>query len=72
MGKRLCIYASDVELITGRSNRQSLEILRKIKLEKGKETHQVISYCEFAEYMGLKPEAVLKTINKVPLVLEEE
>jgi len=72
MRQRICIYADDVERITGKSNRYCRDLLKKVKEHNGKESHQPISYCEFAEYAGLKPEAVFKAINNVPVLDEEE
>jgi len=69
--QRICVYPSDVALLFGRSDRYGRELLRKLRETIGKEPRQPISYCEFAEYVGLKPEAVFKAINNVP-VLEEE
>ncbi len=72
MSQRISIYPSDVELILGRSNRHCREILQKIREQLQKESHQSISFCEFADYMGLKREAVFNAINKLPVLMEEE
>ncbi|MAY22034.1 MAG: hypothetical protein CMC74_04580 [Flavobacteriaceae bacterium] len=55
-----------------RSNRHCREILQKIREQLQKESHQSISFCEFADYMGLKREAVFNAINKLPVLMEEE
>jgi len=56
---RLCIYPKDVQRITGKTERYSRMLLKKIKLHFNKEDHQVITIEEFSKYMGLKKEDVL-------------
>lgn len=56
---RLCIYPKDVQRITGKTERYSRMLLKKIKLHFNKEDHQVITIEEFSVYMGLKKEDVL-------------
>jgi ribosomal silencing factor RsfS len=51
--KRVCIYPKDVQWITGKSERQSRDIVAKIKKHYKKEKHQSLSIEEFCEYMGL-------------------
>lgn len=52
---RLCIYTKDVQLITGKGERQSREIIKQIKLLKNKTKHQVVTIQELSEYLGLNP-----------------
>lgn len=44
--------------ITGKSERHSRELLKKIKTHLGKENHQYISIQDFCTYMGLRMEEV--------------
>jgi hypothetical protein len=60
--KRLCIYPKDVQLITGKTERYSRMLLKKIKEHLKKEEHQVITIAEFCLYMGLNKEDVLAMI----------
>jgi hypothetical protein len=52
------IYPKDVMRITGKSERHSRELLKKIKTHLGKENHQYISIQDFCTYMGLRMEEV--------------
>jgi hypothetical protein len=51
--KRIVIYPKDIMVITGRSERYSREILKKIRSRYEKEKHQVVSIDEFCTYMGI-------------------
>ncbi|NHM01531.1 hypothetical protein [Flavobacterium difficile] len=61
--KRICIYTSDVMLITGKSERQARNIINDIKAYFRKEKHQFITIKEYCEYSGLKVEDVLGYIK---------
>lgn len=52
--QRLVIYASDISLITGKSHRQALRLLKVIHDALGKQKHQPVTIREFAAYMGLE------------------
>jgi hypothetical protein len=52
--KRVAIYPKDVMQITGKSERYSREILKKIKELHNKEKHQLVSLQEFSDFIGLK------------------
>lgn len=51
---RICIYPKDIQVITGKSERQSRNIIAKIRKVQNKEKHQSVTVDEFCEYMGLK------------------
>jgi hypothetical protein len=51
---RICIYPKDIQLITGKSERQARNIISQIKLKYNKEKHQAVTLGEFCHYMGLK------------------
>ena len=59
---RLCIYPKDIQRITGKSDRYSRELLRKIRLHLRKQDHQLVTVEEFSTYMGLSLEAVQQFI----------
>jgi len=56
--KRLCIYPKDIMRITGRSERYSRLLFKKIKDHFGKEKHQVVTFKEFPEYTGIEEDIV--------------
>ena len=60
---RSCIYPKDVQRITGKSERYSRKLLKKIKAGLKKGEHQFISIDEFAQYVGLDP-VLVKTYIK--------
>ena len=49
--------------ITGKSERYSREIIRKIKSIHNKQKHQLVSLQEFCDFMGLKIEEVTPTVK---------
>jgi len=59
---RLCIYPKDIQRITGKSDRYSRELLRKIRLHLQKQEHQLVTVEEFSTYMGLSFDAVQQFI----------
>lgn len=56
--KRVVIYAKDIQIITGRSQRYSNSLLIKIRNHFQKEAHQYVTLDEFSEFSGIP-------INKV-------
>ena len=60
---RLCIYPTDIQIITGRSDRYGRNLIKKIKDYFKKEQHQVVSIEEFCQYMGLQQEIVAKQLR---------
>lgn len=61
---RVCITTSDIQILTGKSERQSRNILRDIKLLLKKEKHQVVTFEELAKYLGIDRELVINVIKK--------
>lgn len=53
---RIVIYPKDVQIITGKSYRQSLRILQKLKIKLRKDPHQYITFEEYNKYYGIKYE----------------
>jgi hypothetical protein len=56
--KRICIYPKDIQRITGKSYRQSLRMLKTIKISFQKKNNELLTIIEFCEYTGLKIEDV--------------
>jgi len=51
--KRICIYPKDIQLITGKSYRQSLRIAQEIKSALNKDKEELITVSDFSEYTGI-------------------
>ncbi|RIW12178.1 hypothetical protein D0X99_19675 [Algoriphagus lacus] len=51
--KRCVIYAKDIQRITGRSQRYSHEVIRKIRQMTEKEKGQFVTIGEFSEFSGI-------------------
>lgn len=60
--KRVVIYPKDIMIITGKSERYSRYLIKRIKDYFKKEDHQVVSIEEFCTYMGLDQELVETSI----------
>jgi len=60
--KRICIYAKDIQLITGRTERYGNKLLVKIKRHLKKESHHMVTINEFCDYTGLPLNEVMKNI----------
>lgn len=60
---RLCIYPKDIQLLTGKSERYSRDLIHKIKKHFNKEEHQLVTFQEFCTYMGIPFELVQEVIR---------
>lgn len=56
--KRVCIYPKDIQRITGKSYRQSIRMLQKIRKDLNKLKNELVSIEEFCQYTSLKYELV--------------
>jgi hypothetical protein len=56
--KRVVIYPKDIMLLTGKSERYSRDILKKIKSHFNKLEYQCVTVSEFCIYMGLNEELI--------------
>lgn len=63
MKKRICIYAKDIQHITGRSERYAYRILAEIRKMKNKEKRHFVTVREFAEFVGIDQEDIYKIID---------
>lgn len=61
--KRICIYPKDVQKVTGKSERYSREILKKVKRHYNKPEHQFLTAEEFCSYVGIPIESMEKFLN---------
>ncbi len=55
---RVCIYPKDIQLITGKSYRQSIRLMQKIKKELNKLENEFLTIDEFCTYTGIRYEQV--------------
>lgn len=60
---RICIYPKDIQIITGKSERQCRNIINSIKILNNKQKHQLVTIEEFCNYTGLD-------FNKIILLLK--
>ncbi len=60
--KRLCIYPKDIQRVTGKSYRQSIRLLQKIRKDLHKLENEFVSIDEFCQYTSLKYEQVMTLI----------
>lgn len=60
---RICIYPKDIQLITGKSERYSRDLIMKIKSSLNKPEHQFLTVQEFCTYMGIPYESVREAIR---------
>ncbi|WP_304343217.1 hypothetical protein [Chryseobacterium koreense] len=60
---RICIYPKDIQLITGKSERYSRDLILKIKSSLNKPEHQFLTVLEFCTYMGIPYESVREIIR---------
>ena len=60
--KRLCIYPKDIQRITGKSYRQSIRLLQRIRKDLNKLENEFVSIEEFCIYTSLKQEQVMTLI----------
>ena len=60
---RICIYPKDVQLITGKSERYSRDLILKIKTSLNKPAHQFLTVHEFCTYMGIPYESIRELIH---------
>ncbi len=56
--KRICIYPKDIQLITGKSYRQSARLAQKIKKELNKTEKDFLTVEEFCNYTGIPLEQI--------------
>lgn len=59
---RLCIYPKDIQRITGKSYRQSIRLMQKIKADLNKSQNEFLTIDEFCNYTGIKYEQVVQFI----------
>ena len=61
--KRICIFTQDIQLITGKSDRNCRKILSDIKKSLNKEKHQLVTIEEICNYLGIEKSSVMDLIK---------
>lgn len=61
--KRIIIYPKDIQRITGKSERYARTVLQKIREDKKKDGHQLVTIHEFSEYTGISLNLVEEFID---------
>jgi hypothetical protein len=61
--KRVVIYPKDIMVVTGKSERYSRTLIKRMKLHFKKEEHQCISISELCLYLGLEEEKITGIIK---------
>lgn len=59
---RVCIYPKDIQLITGKSYRQSTRLMQKIRTDLNKKPNEFLTIEEFCSYSGIKYEQLAPLI----------
>jgi siroheme synthase (precorrin-2 oxidase/ferrochelatase) len=60
---RIVIYPKDIMLLTGKSERYSREILKKIKSHFKKEEHQIVTIKELCQYFGIEQNEIYNLLK---------
>jgi len=61
--KRVVIYATDIEMLTGLCTRSVYRLMSKIRVAYGKKPRAFITIDEFCDYTGIGRELVLERIG---------
>jgi hypothetical protein len=61
--QRVVIYPKDIMIVTGRSERYSRGLLKKIKETYNKAKHQPLTIDEFCQYMGFDSTKIANSIK---------
>jgi hypothetical protein len=59
---RLEIYSSDIQTITGKSDRHSRQLIRDMKVYYKKQSHQIVTIREACKYLGINYDEVMKIL----------
>jgi hypothetical protein len=61
--KRVCIYAKDIQNVTGRSERYAYQVIAEIRRIKNKDKNHLVTVREFSEFVGIDQEDIYKLIE---------
>ena len=57
---RICIYAKDIQNITGKKERTARKLLSDLRQKLGKQKNDLVTIQDFCHYTGLQEEHVTK------------
>jgi hypothetical protein len=60
--KRICIYAKDIQLLTGKSERYARKVVAEVRQHYSKSKSQLLTIKEFCDFMHLDEQEVKKAI----------
>lgn len=60
---RIVIYPKDIMLLTGKTERYSRTLLKKIKQHFNKEDHQIITPSELGKYLGIDEQLIISLLR---------
>jgi hypothetical protein len=60
--KRICIYAKDIQVLTGKSERYARKVVAQVRQHYSKSKDQLLTIKEFCEYMHLDEQDVKKAL----------
>ena len=63
MNARIFIYVSDVQILTGLSQRSARRILQRIKDQFNKPKESYVTFTEFAQYNCIPEDQILNALN---------
>jgi hypothetical protein len=61
--KRICIYAKDIQLLTGKSERYSRKVIAQVRKHYGKSKDKLLTIKEFCEFMHLDEQEVKNSLK---------
>ncbi|WP_309641003.1 hypothetical protein [Flavobacterium sp.] len=61
--ERITIYTKDIQILTGKSERCCRNILKQIKKANNKKPHQIVTFKECFEYLGIPTEESLMILK---------
>ena len=63
--KRICIYAKDIQMLTGKSERYARKVIAQTRRHYAKTKFQLLTIKEFCDYMGLEEDEVRQSLATI-------
>lgn len=60
---RICVYTKDIQIITGKSQRHSRNLLNDMKIFYKKEKYQIITIDELCNYLGIEKALIINLLK---------
>lgn len=61
--KRIVIHPKDIMIITGKSERYARYLIKQIKEELNKKSHQYVTIKECADYLGIEEKDIISVLG---------